>query len=70
MGKKKAKKKTSKAPATAEDYMEDDGVYTTASEKNESLAGALTNGWCDLHIVKIKRIEISGKPGWRVFYRK
>lgn len=42
---------------------------TEPDEKNVRLASLLGAGWSDLEIVRIERIEIGSKKGWRVTYR-
>lgn len=55
--------------------MEDKFVFkadkaTTPGGKNTALAKVLLAGWNDLNIVKIERMEIGSRSGWRATYRE
>jgi hypothetical protein len=43
---------------------------TTSEGKNEALAELLHGPWLDLAIVRIDRIEIGSRQGWRALHRK
>jgi hypothetical protein len=51
-----------------EDFSSD--TCTTAEDRNSTLAQLLNALWNPHEIVKIDRIEIGSKQGWRVTYRK